>query len=212
MRKQFDEQLAKLRTSVKKCGKRCEESLIKSTQIFFESDLSLLEPIFSLTRSIDKRTHKIENLCFMLLLRQQPVAIDLRTITATLKVNFDLKRIASQSYDIAEIVKISALSTPQEISPELSATLHTMADQSNNMLTQALDTFLNMDIEGAQKVVDADDIVDDCFAKVKTCISTNLTSSRKADYAVDILMIAKYYERISDHCVNIAKWTLKYFG
>ncbi|MEL3907521.1 MAG: phosphate signaling complex protein PhoU [Treponemataceae bacterium] len=212
MRKQFDEQLARLRGNMKKCGKRCADSLLKSTRIFFESDLTLLESVFSLTRSIDKRTHKIENMCFMLLLRQQPVAIDLRTITATLKVNFDLKRIASQSYDIAEIVKISALSTQQEIDPELLEILHTMADQSNNMLTQALATFFDQDIEGAQKVIDGDDVVDECFAKVKACISSDLASSKKADYFIDILMIAKYYERISDHCVNIAKWTLKYFG
>lgn len=212
MRKQFDDQLAKLRTEMKECGQYCEQSLAQATRVFFDSDIKLLEQVFSITRSIDKKTHKIENLCFMLLLRQQPVAIDLRTITATLKSNFDIKRISSQAFDIAEIVKISEGLKPHEISEDVLQPLRQMAEQAKSMLSQSLSTFFDQDIAGAEQVINSDDLVDDCFAKVKTGIAKSLAGQEQGDYVVDVLMIAKYFERISDHCVNIARWTVKYFG
>lgn len=212
MRKQFDDELAKLRTEMKEAASLAEESFDKTMKVFFEANETVAEDVFSLTRSIDKKHRRIENLCFMLLLRYQPVAIDLRTITATLKANFDLKRIASQSFDIAEIVKLELSMKHEQIEKEQLAILQKMAQQTKTMLSNSLESFFARDANAAEKITMEDDIVDDCFAKAKVSIAKKLTETQNGDAAIDILMIAKYFERIADHCVNIARWTVKYFG
>lgn len=211
MRKQFDEQLLKLNDNLKEAANYSKEALDKVTEFFFNKDVRLTEEIFSLTRSIDKKTHKIENLCFLLLLRQQPVAIDLRTITASLKANFDLKRVASQSFDVAEIVKLSTQAERPPISDELLEVLKVMTEQTKKILAQSLSSFFARDPKAAEALIAEDDVVDECFAKTKSLVSGYLIHNDNGDNAVDVLMIAKYFERISDHCINIARWTIKYF-
>lgn len=212
MRKQFDDELTKLKTEMKELASLVESSFDKTMKVFFDANEKLAEDVFSLTRSIDKKHRKIENLCFMLLLRYQPVAIDLRTITASLKANFDVKRIASQSFDIAEIVKLELSLNKEKIEDAQLAVLQKMATQTKAMLAKSLETFFALDVSGAEKITAEDDVVDDCFAKIKILIANRLAEKQSGDSAVDILMVAKYFERIADHCVNIARWTVKYFG
>lgn len=212
MRKQFDEQLNKLQSLMKESANYCEEALDKATRVFFEKDLKLSEQVFSITRAIDKKTRKIENLCFTLLLRQQPVAIDLRRITASLKTNFDMKRISSQAFDITEISKVSLIPTGKEISEDETAIMKKMAEQTKTIFSKAVSTFFAMDAKSAEALIQDDDIVDECFAQIKSRIAADLTNKEAGDYAVDVLLIAKYFERISDHSINIARWTVKYFG
>lgn len=212
MRKKFDDQLAKLTNLMKESGTYCEEALDKAIRVFFDKDLELAEQVYSASRSVDKKTRKIENLCFMLLLRQQPVAIDLRKITASLKANFDIKRISSQAFDIAEISKFSLIPGNYNISPKETEILRKMSDQTKMILSQSLSTFFAMDAKSAEALIEEDDVVDECFAQIKSHIADDLSTKKAGDYAVDVLMIAKYFERMSDHCINLARWTIKYFG
>lgn len=213
MRKQFDDELAKLKTGMRETASLCEQEFEKAVQAFFNGNENLFEDVFTITRSIDKKCLKMENLCFMLLLRYQPVAIDLRTITATLKTNFDIKRISSQCFDIVEIVKLSHIAASKGADTQVNDILKKMSAQTKRMMTASFDTFFAQDPAAANGIKADDDVVDECFSNIKSVISTSLArSSGSGDYAVDILMIAKYFERIADHCVNIARWTVKYFG
>ena len=157
-----------------------------------------------LDREIDQKEREIESQCLKLLLQQQPVARDLRLISAALKMITDMERIGDQAEDIAEIVR-----TVQGHGPETMDIVRKMATATIQMVTESIEAFVKHDIMLAKKVVSDDDTVDACFDQVKSALITRIAADpTDGEYAVDLLMIAKYFERIGDHATNIAEWVI----
>ena len=151
---------------------------------------------------IDQMEREIESVCLKLLLQQQPVAKDLRVISAALKMITDMERIGDQAEDIAEIIPFLNGRTGEECHD-----IRLMAEATIKMVTESVDAYVKQDLEFAKSVSDYDDVVDDAFDRVKQSL-IKMISENTADgeYALDLLMIAKYFERIGDHAVNIAEW------
>lgn len=204
MRTLFDEQLNLLHTSMVSMGTLCEDAIAMAAKALEEKDTALAEKVPALAGQIDRREREIESLCMRLLLTQQPVASDLRVISAALKMVTDLERIGNQSADIAEIVQTRA-----SLMSVRSDTVHDMALAVIKMVNDSIDAFLRADVEEAGAVIRYDDVVDRCFDTVKSELIDRLKSDASCrEDVVDILMIAKYLERIGDHAVNVAKWAL----
>lgn len=202
MRNRFDSQLEELNVEMIKMGGLCEEAISLAINAILKNDESLLDGVFKADRSIDRQERDIEALCMRLLMQQQPVASDLRFISSALKMVSDMERIGDQASDIAEIATyIIGRKTPTE------EHVGEMAEEAVNMVTDSIDSYVRKDLELARRVIDYDDVVDNWFAKIKRELIENL-SDRKTDgeYYVDLLMIAKYLERIGDHATNIAEW------
>lgn len=204
MRTLFDEQLNLLHTSMVSMGTLCEDAIAMAAKALEEKDTVLAEKVPALAGQIDRKEREIESLCMRLLLTQQPVASDLRVISAALKMVTDLERIGNQSADIAEIVQTRA-----SLMSVRSDTVHDMALAVIKMVNDSIDAFLRADVEEAGAVIRYDDVVDRCFDTVKSELIDRLKSDASCrEDVVDILMIAKYLERIGDHAVNVAKWAL----
>lgn len=207
MRNKFDEQLLQLNHEMIEMGALCEEVIALSSQALTEGDTALAAKVAPLDSEIDHKEREIENLCLKLLLRQQPVARDLRQISAALKMITDMERIGDQAEDIAEIVAF--LDGRQA---ENDALLKEMAKAVIQMVTESVDAYVKCDIMLAKKVIAADDVVDEQFARVKQSligkIAADPADPADGEYALDLLMIAKYYERIGDHATNIAEWVI----
>lgn len=204
MRTLFDEQLNLLHTSMVSMGTLCEDAIAMAAKALEEKDTALAEKVPALAGQIDRKEREIESLCMRLLLTQQPVASDLRVISAALKMVTDLERIGNQSADIAEIVQTRA-----SLMSVRSDTVHDMALAVIKMVNDSIDAFLRADVEEAGAVIRYDDVVDRCFDTVKSELVDRLKSDASCrEDVVDILMIAKYLERIGDHAVNVAKWAL----
>ena len=204
MRTLFDEQLNLLHTSMVSMGTLCEDAIAMAAKALEEKDTVLAEKVPALAGQIDRKEREIESLCMRLLLTQQPVASDLRVISAALKMVTDLERIGNQSADIAEIVQTRA-----SLMSVRSDTVHDMALAVIKMVNDSIDAFLRADVEEAGAVIRYDDVVDRCFDTVKSELVDRLKSDASCrEDVVDILMIAKYLERIGDHAVNVAKWAL----
>ena len=204
MRNRFDEQLFELNREIIEMGAMCEEAIAKAAKALVSGDIILAEDVKANGGAIDQMERDIESRCMKLLLHQQPVARDLRLISAALKMITDMERIGDQAEDIAEIVTFLNGHTMEGM--EL---IEEMARETIEMVTASVDAFVEKDIELAQKVIDQDDIVDDYFSKVK-CGIIALIAKNHADgeFALDLLMIAKYFERIGDHATNIAEWVI----
>lgn len=204
MRSKFDEQLENLNKELTIMGALCEEAIATSSKALLEGNLTLANEVSIIADDIAKKERDIEGMCLKLLLRQQPVARDLRTISAALKMITDMERIGVQSADIAEIITVADITSADDIRD-----IHDMAEAAIHMVTESIEAFVKKDIERAEKVIEYDDIVDGCFDKVKN-ILIEMFSKPETDgeYAIDLLMIAKYFERIGDHAVNIAEWVL----
>ena len=202
MRNKFDEQLLQLNHEMIEMGALCEEVIALSSQALTEGDTALAAKVAPLDSEIDHKEREIENLCLKLLLRQQPVARDLRQISAALKMITDLERIGDQAEDIAEIVISGQVNEGEEL-------LRDMAASTIKMVTESVDAYVKHDTMLAEKVIAEDDIVDGWFDRVKhTLIRRMTTDPGEGEYALDLLMIAKYYERIGDHATNIAEWVI----
>ena len=204
MRSKFDEQLTILNRELIEMGALCEEAIALVSTALTNSDIKLAKKVGSIDAQIDQKERDIESLCLKLLLQQQPVARDLRQISAALKMITDMERIGDQAEDISEI--ICYIDGHNEKNDEL---LREMARAAIKMVTESVDAFVKYDIMIAQKVVADDDIVDSYFDKIKQeLIKTIANDPKDGEYAVDLLMIAKYFERIGDHAVNIAQWVM----
>ena len=203
MRTGFDEQLEQLNTRLIKMGALFESSIAMAAKALLDGDLALARRVAALDLEIDNAQRDIEAFCMKLLLRQQPVARDLRSISAALKMITDMERIGDQSEDIAEIVTMAQLTASDE-------TLHIgeMARAAIGMVTDSVEAFVKRDVALARQVVSDDDIVDGLFDEVKSAIANRFRNSDSLTCALDLLMIAKYFERIGDHAVNIAQWVL----
>jgi phosphate transport system protein len=204
MRSRFDEQLEQLNTEMIRMGAMCEEVIALAASALVKGDTETASQITPLDKEIDQTERDIENLCMKLLLQQQPVARDLRQISAALKMITDMERIGDQAEDIAEIITFLNGRTAEEHSQ-----IREMAKAASKMVTDSVDAYVKHDTELAEQVIAYDDVVDKFFDSVKTnligMVSKNPTDG---EYALDLLMIAKYFERIGDHATNIAEWVL----
>ena len=204
MRHRFDEQLALLKKELIEMGALCEEVIAKASEALTRGDVALAATVAPLDGQIDRKERDIEALCLRLLLQQQPVARDLRKISAALKMITDMERIGDQAEDIAEIVTFLKGRTGQN-----DDLLREMARSTIKMVTESVDAFVKHDIMLAEKVVAYDDVVDNYFEQVKDELIARIAENPDdGEYALDLLMIAKYFERIGDHAVNIAEWVM----
>lgn len=202
MRNKFDEQLALLNVELIKMGSLCELAISNAVKGLLEDNRGLLKLVADTDKEIDEKEREIESMCFKLLLQQQPVARDLRTISAALKMISDLERIGDQASDIAEIAGFIEGDHTKDHT-HISA----MGQAASAMVTDAVKSFVNRDLNLAHSVMKDDDIVDNHFEEVKKEI-VNLIRKEEAgaELSLDLLMIAKYLERIGDHAVNVAEW------
>ena len=204
MRNRFDEQLFELNREIIEMGAMCEEAIASAAKALVSGDAALAANVKKNDLAIDQMEREIEGRCMKLLLHQQPVARDLRLISAALKMITDMERIGDQAEDIAEIVVFLNGHTMEGMEM-----IEDMARETTKMVTASVDAFVQKDIELAKKVIEQDDIVDDYFSKVK-CAIISLIAENSADgeFALDLLMISKYFERIGDHATNIAEWVI----
>ena len=204
MRNKFDQQLEKLNQELIRMGALCETAIDAATTALGDKNVQLAKNAIALDSEIDQAERDIEALCLKLLLQQQPVARDLRQISAALKMITDMERIGDQAEDIAEIVGF--LGGRQA---ENDGLLKKMAEAVIQMVTESVDAYVKCDIILAKKVLAADDTVDDYFAQVKQSLIGKIAENPDdGEYALDLLMIAKYFERIGDHATNIAEWVI----
>ena len=204
MRNRFDEQLFELNRELIEMGSMCEEVIASVAKALSTGDMVLARKVKESGASIDQMERDIEGRCMKLLLHQQPVARDLRQISAALKMITDMERIGDQAEDIAEIVIYLNGHTMEGVE-----TIEDMARETIKMVTESVDAFVKKDVALAESVLAHDDVVDDYFDKMK-CDIINLIAKNPADgeFALDLLMISKYFERIGDHATNIAEWVI----
>lgn len=203
MRSHFDEQLAQLNRELTEMGALCEEVIALAAKALLEGDNKLAAMVAPLDSEIDQKERDIESLCLKLLLQQQPVARDLRQISAALKMITDMERIGDQAEDIAEIV------TYMESECDDSTLLREMAKATIKMVTESVDAYVRRDTELAAMVIAEDDMVDDYFNQVKKELIAEISKNPiSGEQTLDLLMVAKYFERIGDHAVNIAEWVI----
>lgn len=202
MRNRFDRQLEQLHVELMQMGSMCEEVIRKTSSLLETGDKNVARVIRKEDAGIDEQERMIESLCLKLLLQQQPVAKDLRKISAALKMITDMERIGDQASDIAEIVETSELMIPQE-----QIRLAKMAEMTIHMVTESVDAYIKQDLTLVRDVIARDDMVDDLFVEIREEIVELLKREEATqEHCMDMLMIAKYYERIGDHATNIAEW------
>lgn len=202
MRSRFDEQLILLNNKMIEMGAECENIIALSVKALLEGDIAGAKKVKEQGYIIDQMEREIESICLKLLLQQQPVAKDLRGISAALKMITDMERIGDQAEDIAEIITFLGGRTGEEWHD-----IRIMAEATIKMVTDSIDAYVMQDLNLARSVLDYDDVVDDAFDRVKqTLIKMISENAADGEYAVDMLMIAKYFERIGDHATNIAEW------
>ena len=202
MRSRFDEQLALLNKEMIEMGALCEEVIALASRALTEADPELAKKVAPLDAEIDQKERNIESLCLKLLLQQQPVARDLRQISAALKMITDMERIGDQAADIAEIIPFFLSHNTFDCT-----LVCRMAQQASSMVTQSVDAFVRRDVDLARSIAKQDDLVDEDFSNVKQAlISAIAREPGQGEVALDLLMIAKYFERIGDHAVNLSEW------
>ena len=202
MRSRFEEQLALLNKKMIEMGALCENIIALSATSMLEGKTEKIEQILTIGHDIDHMEREIEAICLKLLLQQQPVARDLRQISAALKMITDLERIGDQAEDIADIIPHLKGRNGEECDD-----IRRMAEAIIEMVTDSIDAYVKQDLTLVQAVAVHDNIVDGCFAQVKETLIRMISENRAdGEYALDLLMIAKYFERIGDHAVNIAEW------
>jgi len=201
MRNRFDEQLDYLNVQLIRMGALCEEAISYASRTLM-GEINLAEQVYSTDKEIDQKERDIENLCMRLLLQQQPVAKDLRQVSSALKMISDMERIGDQASDIAEI---SAYVQGRQLESNLH--IRDMAEATIKMVSQSVDSYVKKDLKIAQEVIRYDDVVDELFSKVKKeLIRLIREDPDNGEFCIDMLMIAKYFERIGDHATNIAEW------
>ena len=204
MRSRFDQQLALLNRELTLMGALCEDILSKVSQSMMDWDPDLKKNIQPVAQEIDQKERDIEALCLKLILHQQPVARDLRVISAALKIITDMERIGDQAEDIAEIITYLGGRTG-----DTHTQIQKMARAAIGMVVDSVDAYVRKDLALAEKAIQEDDVVDNYFAAIKKdLIGWSAQQPQDGEYALDLLMIAKYLERIGDHATNIAEWVI----
>ena len=204
MRNRFDRQLEELHVELIEMGSMCEDVIRKTSKLLQSGDIKVAKEIRKEDCNIDDQERLVESLCLKLLLQQQPVAKDLRQISAALKMITDMERIGDQAEDIAEIITFLG-----GRGAENSNLLREMARSTIKMVTESVDAYVKHDTALADQVIAEDDTVDDYFARVKKDLIKRIAQDPDdGEFALDLLMIAKYFERIGDHATNIAEWVI----
>ena len=204
MRNRFDRQLDTLNLELIRMGAQCEDAIEAAMEVLLYGRQERLEKVLQLNNDINHSEKDIEALCMKILLQQQPVAHDLRDVSSALKMIYDMERIGDQAADIADICRFVTQNQQEEF-----LLLNDLADTVSYMVTKSIDSFVKKDLELAQHVIAYDDKADDLFSQIRTGIIQQVSAGEKdGEYAVDLLMIAKYLERIGDHAVNIAGWVV----
>ena len=205
MREYFDLELKALNDKLIEMGALVEGAIKNTINIITNSEYDKLETSRMIEEKINKMEREIQNYCLNLLLLQSPVAGDLRTVSAALKMITDLERIGDQAIDIAE------MSTYLKDCENIYSMTHLseMAERSSNMVTTAIDAFVKKDLKLAKTVATMDDAIDDLFNKVKQEVVDIINANKELDQqAIDVLLIAKYFEKIGDHAENIGEWVV----
>ncbi len=206
-RTEFDRELEQLHLELIRMGGMIEAAIDQSIQALEKHDQTLAAKVVSGDKDIDNMERDIESRCLHLLLRQQPVAKDLRAVSTALKIITDMERIGDHASDIAD------LSMRFGDEPYIKTMEHVpmMASTASGMVKDSINAFVKSDVEASQEVIERDDEVDRMFETIKQdIISVLVKTPNFADQAIDFLMIAKYLERIGDHAVNIAEWVIFY--
>lgn len=203
MRNRFDMQLEELSVKLITMGNLCEKAIANATEALKQGDLELAKLVIREDQEIDQMEKEIETMCLKLLLQQQPVARDLRQISAALKMITDMERIGDQTSDIAEIIISAGMSAVGELK-EITA----MAEATSQMVHDSVLAYVSKDLSLAYRVMEADDKVDQLFDSVKKQLVSIIAKEHEhiGEKAIDIMMITKYLERIGDHATNIAEW------
>ncbi len=205
MRMKFDEQLRQLNTEMIRMGNMIETAIQSSIEAFFDQDVETAQQIIKDDEFVDQEQKTIENICFQLLIQQQPVARDLRAITAAMKMVTDMERIGDHAADISELTIMMADGSDIVKGGHI----RKMTSEVVYMLLQAIDAYVERDMEKAREVIEHDDIVDNLFVEVKADLIEIMQQNKDyAEYAADLLMVNKYLERIGDHATNIAEWVI----
>lgn len=206
MRSRFDGQLTLMKNELIRMGALCEEAISLAAKALNEGNGILAEKAMALDVEIDQMERDIETLCLKLLLQQQPVARDLRQISAALKIITDMERIGDQAAEIAEIV-LSMLS--EGYVPEDVGNIWEMAAETTKMVTESVDSYVRQNTTQARRIIEQDDVIDEYFIRVRTVLIQKIAADpAKGECALDLLMIDKYLERIGDHATNIAEWVI----
>lgn len=205
MRNRFDRQLEQLNNEMIQMGCLIEDAIEKAVVALIKQDVQNAKAIVGLDEEIDAKEREIENLCLKLLLQQQPVAKDLRQISAALKMITDMERIGDHAADISEITILMA----KESYACNMEHIQQMAKNTMIMLVESVEAYVEKDMEKAKAVIDKDDMIDEAFDVVRQeLISLIQNHPLKAEQASDLMMVAKYLERIGDHATNIAEWVI----
>ncbi|MGN0384304.1 MAG: phosphate signaling complex protein PhoU [Lachnospiraceae bacterium] len=205
MRSKFDEQLAELNREMIDMGIMIENSIARAVEALSKKDEELAEKIMEEDTLVDRAQKRIEGICFNLLIQQQPVAKDLRTITAAMKMVTDMERIGDHAADISEMTIFMG----KDNSVEGFEHINKMAAETVLMLNHSIEAYVERDKEKAKAVIEHDDIVDALFDEAKKdIIQLILKKPNAGEEATDLLMVAKYFERIGDHATNIAEWVI----
>ena len=205
MRNRFERQLKTLNDELIEMGSMIEKSIEKALVALITQNVEKAKKVIAYDAEIDRQEHEIESLCMKLLLQQQPVASDLRLISSALKMITDMERIGDQAADIAELAIFMA------DKPYIKDLKHInqMGQETMVMVVSSVDAFVEKDLQKAQKVLEHDDIVDELFNEVKKELIEMIHKNKDlGEQAADLLMIAKYFERIGDHATNIAEWVI----
>lgn len=205
MRKRFDEQLEELGKEMQTMGMMVEESIQKAIEALLRQDVELAKSVMESDALVDQKQKEIESICFTLLMQQQPVASDLRSISAALKMVTDMERIGDHAADISEMI------THLADEPYIKNLDHIrqMASETMWMLIQSIEAYVEKDVKKATGVIVHDDVVDNLFADTKSDLIELIHKDKNnGEQATDLLMVAKYFERIGDHATNLAEWVI----
>ena len=205
MRNRFDRELVRLNNELIEMGSMIEKSIETAVKAMVNQDVELANRVIESDDEIDQQERQIEDLCLKLLLQQQPVAKDLRLISSALKMVTDMERIGDHATDISEItIALADKSYIKKLEH-----IQQMAKETMIMLVKSIEASVNKDIEEADSVIKRDDVVDDLFSKVKTELVQMIHENVDVgEQATDLLMVAKYLERIGDHATNISEWVI----
>ena len=205
MRSKFDEQLSELNKEMIEMGNKIILSIKNAIEALVARDENMAKAIMESDAEVDHLQKKIEGICFNLLIQQQPVARDLRTVTAAMKMVTDMERIGDHAADISEMTILMGKNSQIDKFEHISQ----MATETMIMLNHSIEAYVEKNVIKAKEVIEHDDIVDDLFVEAKKdVIELILNSPSEGEGATDILMIAKYFERIGDHATNIAEWVI----
>lgn len=204
MRESYLVKMEQIHKELLEMGMLCEQAIMKTYRLLLsvEERDELTASIDGLEREVDEKERVIESLCMQIFLKQQPVATDLRRVSAALKMITDLERIGDQAIDIAEIIETGSIKVPVK-----GVKLTEMAEFTMNMVNKCVESYVQRNLQMAQEVIQNDDVLDQMFVQARHDLGESMRSETlTSDAAMDLLMIAKYYERIGDHATNVAEW------